>query len=189
MKRLTFKFLQREDLEDKICTFRIENLSVSDDAIDYDDIKLDIGDDPYRGEFQSFSSNSVSTESVFEGVLNAFLRDDTQSFEYIEGWEVFSKLKEKQINQDGLLLKFPQIEFGSIEMYKLDLAIGEWKYYTCCEKVMLLAEGNDISTDSEFFFTNALIEDLEKIDKGESYIYMSDELNKYMPEMLEKEEE
>ena len=186
---LKFKFKQRDDLKGCLCTLVVEDLDVQEDGIEYWNVSFSLGDKPYNGEFENFQGR-VDSVDVFRGVVNAYLRNDTESFEYLDGWTVFDSLKEKyqKHNDSGkLLMEFPQISCGDVEVYSLELAVPGWRYYRILddENSMLIDDEGYISTDYFGFYYSALVDELQKIKDGAECLYMSDELKENMDELLE----
>ena len=183
--KVKFKFLQREDIAGKTCTFNMTGLMVTETSIDFEDIDLSIGGAPYRG-FSSFAKERVPVLEVFDGVLNAYLREDTKDFEFLEGWDVFDPLKKQARKEAGLLKRFIQIRNAEAAANILILALPGRRYYIpedyLMDEPLLLNEGGEILTDYEFLFENSLVDDLDEIRGGtEKPLFMSsfirDELN------------
>lgn len=188
MDTFIVKFKNRDNIE---ATFETEEISVSDEGVIFDEVTLYIDGKPYNGDFSSFSKNSVPEDEIFIAIINAYLRNDTEDFDYIEGWEFFDDLKQLQTYDEGLIISFPQVTIweDEIDIYELQLATEEEKFYTFCENCMLLSKDNAILTDQEPFYGNAFIEELKEIDKGtKKILYITKYFKDNIKEILEEYE-
>lgn len=164
---LIFQFKQKENMAGKPCVFELENLLISEEDIEFEVMGFTIDGKDYDGEFSSFVKNHVDTEDVFEGILNAYLRNDWEDIEFISGWSVFDDLKSRQKYDGDLLTEFPQVSYIDIMQYVLELAVEERRYYRAdYDYVCLLNSGGAILTDMDGFYENALLEDTKAIEKG-----------------------
>lgn len=155
--------------------------SGEDLKVDYDDVKLfltsDDGINEYEGGITSWHSNNMSASEIFESVLNSYLRgDNTGTSPYGDSWAFFNRITELRLVENYLLVKFPQISVGSIDMYSLQLAVSGRNYYSHEDEFMMLDDDNAIVTNYECFYSNAMGEDLaDIIQKKLDCIYMGND--------------
>ena len=166
---------------DKIASFNVEGLTVTTDGVGYDfgGLNLKLDGKLYNGEISSFRANRVSDREIFEGIINAYLRNDTANVEFIEGFEAFALLKSLQQYDGEMLTAFPQIDMRSnhADIYKLDLATEDERFYSDGDLYMLLDKDGNIITDYEDFYTEAISEALNEINSGEvSALYIDSDL-------------
>ena len=89
MNTLIAKFKKRDNI---VAKFQIENLTVTQTNIDFEELELYLDNKEYDGDFSSFRTNHVPADEVLIGLINAYLRNDTEDLEYINGWEIFDSL-------------------------------------------------------------------------------------------------
>ena len=65
-----------------------------------------------------------------------------------------------------LLLQFPFLDSGDIHLYSLDLATSSRRYYSYCDKVMVLNADNKLITADEDFYEDELFFDITAILSG-----------------------
>lgn len=184
--RLWFDITVSHDDEDEsVGMFALTNpvISGSDEdlKVDYDDVKLFLSSDDsiseYEGGITSWHSNNMSASEIFESVLNSYLRgDNTSTAPYGDSWGFFNCISELRSVENYLLVKFPQISVGRIDMYSLQLAVSGRNYYSHEDEFMMLDDDNAIVTDYECFYSNAMGEDLaDIIQKKLDCIYMGND--------------
>ena len=198
MTTLIARFKKRDNI---IAKFQIEDLTVTQTNIDFEDLELYLDDKEYNGDFSSFRTNHVPVDEVLMGLINAYLRNDTEDLEYINGWEIFNSLKDLQRYDSTpeyiqkyktpLLTAFPQMQpWGEIIVYELQLATDEERFYTVDDYCMLTDENSVILTDMEGFYDNAFIEELIEVNKGtKPILYITPYLKNHMKEIIEDFEE
>ena len=171
-EELTFCFRKRKDIPG-LCRIELGGFKVAIDEAWYDYARVFIDDKPYNGEFKSFTG-TVSEDKVFLAIANAYLRGDTEDFDFISGWETFDSLKEGQaFSESGLMMSFPQIGEDHVTEYTLDLAVKGRRYYSSDSGVMILTDGGSVATDIEEFYVNALLDEAKAVAAGEC-LYVSD---------------
>lgn len=185
METFIVRFKNRDNIE---AIFEAEEISASDEGVIFDEVTFYINDKPYDGEFSSFSKNSVPEDEIFIAVINAYLRNDTEDFDYIEGWDFFDDLKQLQTYDEDIMVTFPQVTIwgDEIDIYELQLATKGEKFYTFCENCMLLSKDNAILTDQGPFYENAFINELKKINTGtQKILYITKYFKDNIKEILE----
>ena len=180
---LTFDFNVKDETNHG--KFVIDNMRIDTEedslAIDYDNIQLFINDAIYTGGIHSFCENNVSASTMFDSVLNAYLRNDTESYSnFNENWSLFSKFESYKEYRDDLLIKFPVYNY-SLKVYELQLATPKHKYYNYEDYFLMLDVNNKVVTDIEAFYLSAIGEDIANIlqDK-ERCLYMSDDCKRWI---------
>lgn len=198
MTTLIARFKKRDNI---VAKFQIEDLTVTQTNIDFEELELYLDDKKYDGDFSSFRTNHVPADEVLIGLINAYLRNDTEDLEYINGWEIFDPLKDLQRYDSTpeyirkyktpLLTAFPQMQpWGEIIIYELQLATDEEKFYTVDDYCMLTDENSVILTDMEGFYDNAFIEELTEVNKGtKPILYITPYLKNHMKEIIKDFEE
>lgn len=194
MNTLIAKFKKRDNI---VAKFQIEDLTVTQTNIDFEELELYLDNKEYNGDFSSFRTNHVPADEVLMGLINAYLRNDTEDLEYINGWEIFDSPKDLQRydstpeyiqkHKTPLLTAFPQMQpWGEIIIYELQLATDEERFYTAYDYCMLTDKNGVILTDMEGFYDNAFIEELREIDKGtKPILYITKYLKDNIKEILE----
>ena len=194
MNTLIAKFKKRDNI---VAKFQIENLTVTQTNIDFEELELYLDNKEYDGDFSSFRTNHVPADEVLIGLINAYLRNDTEDLEYINGWEIFDSLKDLQRydstpeyiqkHKTPLLTAFPQMQpWGEIIIYELQLATDEERFYTAYDYCMLTDKNGVILTDMEGFYDNTFIEELREIDRGtKPILYITKYLKDNIKEILE----
>ena len=188
MTILKFKFANKPNIKFKTGRFEIDGLHIngidSDLEINYDKLNCYLDDELYTGDISTWSLHNVTSDYLFESVLSSYLRDNTEEFEeFDDEWEIFKKIKDKRVFEDGLLVKFPAYEFG-LTTYVLYFATTKFRYYSNDHgDVLMLDEENKIVTDIEAFIENSEFEDIGNILlKKERCIYGQD----YVDEMIDE---
>ena len=194
MNTLIAKFKKRDNI---VAKFQIEDLTVTQTNIDFEELELYLDNKEYNGDFSSFRTNHVPADEVLMGLINAYLRNDTEDLEYINGWEIFDSPKDLQRydstpeyiqkHKTPLLTAFPQMQpWGEIIIYELQLATDEERFYTAYDYCMLTDKNGVILTDMEGFYDNAFIEELREIDRGtKPILYITKYLKDNIKEILE----
>ena len=194
MTTLIARFKKRDNI---VARFQIEDPTVTQTNIDFKELKFYLDNKEYDGDFSSFRTNHVPADEVLMGLINAYLRNDTEDLEYINGWEIFDSLKDLQRYDSTpeyiqkyktpLLTAFPQMQpWGEIIIYELQLATDEERFYTVDDYCMLTDENSVILTDMEGFYDNAFIDELKKINRGtKPILYITKYLKDNIKEILE----
>lgn len=188
---LTFEF-NTDKAQWKKGRFEINNLEIIGNDknldIEYDDIKFYIDDKLYNGEISTWAKNNVSTDFLFESVLNSYLRNNTSEFDkFGDEWSIFSKIKNLTIEDNGLIIKLPKYDYG-LQLFELDLAIPGFRYYSYNDYCMLLNEEGEILTNIENFYFDSLVEDICKVLKEEiKCLYKSENIDYMIKNMGGKE--
>lgn len=176
MTTLTFEFFENNKY--KIGKFDIDELKIigsgEDTDIEYDDIKFYIDGQLYDGERTTWAGQRLSTSDIFEQVLSAYLREETNEYKNFEGFEIFKQMESLKEWKDDLLVKFPYYGYG-LRIYELDLATPASKYYHSGDMFLVLNNNNEIVTDMECFYESAFYEDLCDILKDEVKCLYKDE--------------
>ena len=171
------------------CMFEVDNLRVSKNTLDYDTVTLYIDGevyDPYTKKLTNWAGTYGDSVTLFEFVLNAYLRDDNTDFQFNDDWKKFDTFKSMATVENGLVTLLPQYDGFDVIFYELDLATDEFKYYMQNDSFMLLDKNNSIVTDEEFFFTQAYDEDTAAILKGEKKaLYTGENWDLYVAENKE----
>lgn len=179
---LTFKFKEGE-YSGKTGRFEITDLRVlSYDPLDYDTVKLYIDDKEYQGEFSSWAKDHLDAVDLVQDILNEYLRDDFTNVEFLDGWNIFDEIKNKNTKvENGITTQIPQCPYD-LFVYDLSLQTEDYKFYICDDMFLMLdAATNAIITDEEFFFNQAFYEEAEKIYEGElKPIYSDENLRSYI---------
>ena len=167
---LTFEFA--DNAKWKTGKFVFDDIQVigeGDDVnIQYDNIELYLDGNLYKGDISTFHSNSMSTDELFESVLNSYLCNNTGEYKsFGSEWSVFSKIMDKtEEDENGLPIKLPVYDGFDIVMYELQLATPECRYYVYDDDYMVLDNNGEVVTDYEFFYTQAFEADLYECLKG-----------------------
>ena len=176
MTTLKFDFL--EDNKYKTGKFEIDNLQIigsgEDTEIEYDDIKFYEEGKLYDGERSTWSGQRLSASNIFEQVLSAYLREETNDYMNFEGFEIFKQMESLKEWKDDLLVKFPVYDYR-LSIYELDLATPTARYYHSADMFLVLNNNNEIVTDMECFYESAFYEDLCAILKDEIKCIYKDE--------------
>jgi len=176
MTTLTFEFF--EDSKYKTGKFDIDELKIigsgEDTDIEYDDIKFYIDGKLYDGDRTTWAGQRLSASDIFEQVLSAYLREETNEYKNFEGFEIFKQMESLKEWKDDLLVKFPYYDYG-LRIYELDLATPASKYYHSGDMFLVLNNNNEIVTDMECFYESAFYEDVCAILKDEVKCLYKDE--------------
>ena len=175
--------------------FLVENLRVDADdkePVKYDKIALFLNNQEYDGRYENWYGQKASADDLFEAVLNNCLRGDIgeeeipapewrQTFQALENQYV--KLDESKIT----VIQYPQIHYGELELWTVDLETEKHKYVRFNDEVKLLNSKNSIICDIEPMVTGKLYEDAGAILCGElDYIYQSEDLKEMMEEQKDE---
>ena len=134
---LTFDFTN--DAKWQSGKFIIDNLRIvgegDDLEVDYDDIHLYLDDKLYEGGISTWYTNSVSTDWLFENVLNSYLRNNTAEYSNFGGdWGIFNQILDMTEKEGDLIIKLPVYDSG-VNLYELELATPENRYYSYCYSI------------------------------------------------------
>lgn len=182
---LTFEFTDKAKW--KTGKFVIDDLQVvgegDDVEVEYDDIQLYLDDKLYEGGINTWSTNDVSADWLFENTLNSYLRNNTSEYKnFGEGWSIFSQLLDMTEKEGDLITKLPVYDFG-IQLYELDMATPENRYYSHDDSFIMLDNNGEIVTDYEEFYSEAMLRDIYDILTGTTEcLYMG-----YNPKEMIKE--
>lgn len=183
---LTFTF---NEFKYKEGMFKVDNLTVIDTLdnynVDYDNIELYLDGKPYAGDINTWSTNGVTVDYIFDEVVSAYLRNDTYDYSnFGSEWEAFDLLKNMGKVEDGIVTVLPVYSCGEVELYDLDLATPELRYYCGNDSYLLLRDNGEVVTDMEHFYTEGMIEDLCDILKGDvECVYMGYNPKEFIKEM------
>ena len=167
--KLIFNF-NEDKAQFKTGRFEIENLEVVNDDIYYDDIKVFLDGELYKGSIKTWAGFNVSPHYMFDSIINAFLRNDKALYKDFQGFDAFKPLEKlREYDKNELMLRFPAYENG-IGSYNLDLATPEARYYINDDGpyFLLLDPEGGILTDMECFFESALYADLCDVLKNKT---------------------
>ena len=184
MIKLPFTFTENTKYAGQSGYFEISEVDIQSDSLD---VTLYIDGKRYDGGISTFTDNNVSADFLFENVLNSFLRVNTREFTFSKEWEEnFAYIAFLCVFDDkGLLREFPQLNCGSFDMYKLDLAVPERRFYSHDDDFILMGKEGEIITNVEAFWQSALEEDLKSCLEGKQEIlYMSDNIKTFIEEGL-----
>lgn len=180
MKSLPLSFTENTKFAGQNWLFELSEvdiMSASRDVTLYIDGKL------YEGGISSFTENNLSAESLFESVFNSFLRGNTKEFVFPKVWdEEFAYAKALCVyDKDGLLKTFPQLRYDSFEMYQLELAVPDRRFYSHDEDFILMGKEGDLITDVEAFWQSAIEEDITDCLSGKTEaLFMSDNVKGFI---------
>lgn len=153
-------------------TFYIEGPDIraigNDFEITYDDIRLDVDGQPYDGSAESWAGHKYTVDEIFEQVLSSYLRQDGAYTEFTQAWDIFSEIEDLKVYKNGMLIKFPVYDWSGISMFSLAYATPEHRYYSCDDQVLMLDENNEVITDMEMFYMEALMEDITNVFLGDT---------------------
>lgn len=167
---LTFDFTDNANW--KSGKFVIDNLRVvgegDDLEVDYDDIQLYLDGELYEGGISTWSTNDVSADWLFENTLNSYLRNNAAEYSnFGEGWNIFSQILDMTEKEGDLITKLPVYDFG-VNLYELELATPENRYYSYGDSFLVLDNESKIVTDYEEFYSEAMLQDLYDILTGKT---------------------
>lgn len=158
---LSFEF--NEGAKFKNGKILIDDLKIINDSIEYGSLEVYLDGEKYTGGINTFAENNVSADWLFNSILNAYLRNDTSGYKsFSEDWSVFKSLESKKEYKDDLVVKLPIYNYDEVEVYDLDLATKQFRYYSCVDRFIMLDLEGKVITDIEAFYTNAMWEDLAK---------------------------
>ena len=133
----------------------------------YDDIQLFVDGKPYDGSAESWGGHKYTVDDIFEQVLSGYLKGDGTYTSFSEGWSAFKKLDDLKGYKGNLLVTLPVYNNDAIELYELELATPDNTYYSYGDSVMMLDKNNEVVTDAEHLYMEALEEDIESIINGQ----------------------
>lgn len=181
---LTFEFA--DGLKYKTGKFILENPEIIGDEdmhVEYDDIELYLDGELYEGGINTWRENNISTDALFENILSSYLwHNMAEHKNFGEGWSIFSDMTDLEEWEGDLLVKLPVYSDG-IQIYELDLATPEFRYYNCEDEFLLLDTAGRVVTDMEEFYSESIWEDIYNVLKGTTpCLYMG-----YNPKAMIKE--
>jgi len=152
--------------------FIIDNLRIVGEGdnleVNYDDIQLYLDGELYEGGISTWTTNSVSTDELFESVLNSYLRNNTAEYSNFGGdWSIFNQILDLTEKEGDLIIKLPVYDFG-VNLYELELATPENRYYSYGDSFLVLDNDGKIITDYEEFYSEAMLQDLYDILTGKT---------------------
>lgn len=170
------KFVLSADQSHEVGVFDVEALTTGEQYLGMDpagfsycSVLLTLDDHTYDYSLFTWAGTSLSTEELFESVLNAYLRDDTKSYiAFGKNWKKYFGSYRAQ-NYGGLAL--PVARDGKIRLFELQLETENYKFYHLDEDneyLALYVKDNSILTTSEPFYMSALCEELEDIARGDT---------------------
>lgn len=167
---MNFKIFDEES-KWEIGRFEIENLKVIDEKgkkrISLGRIQTYLDGALYQGGIETWAHSNVKDEELFTSVLNAYLRDDVETYHYGDEWDFFKELK--LTGGSGPAEKILQYVAGAFEEYALILAVPERRYYIFEDDAcMLCNEEGGIITDIDMFLMNELYKDIVHVLKEET---------------------
>lgn len=166
----------------KDCYFDVENLSVTGEDVVYDDILLYIDGELYDQSAETWAGHKLSDSDIFNQVINAYLRNDSEYYSFTSDWNIFDAFLADSEYVGNIPIELPQLFFDSVDMYTLDLATTDFRFYlTESGDFLALNKNGGIVTDYENFYLSALYEEIEDILNGTTEcLYMSEELKEYV---------
>ena len=167
------------------------NYDKEEDLIQYEDISLYLDDKLYTGGISTFIHNNVSVEFLFDSVLNAYIRNDTEEFNnFGEEWNIFRTNLQLNTTGDKILQVYDgNYGEGIIKTYELQLAKDGLYYYTYEDEAMIVDEKGDIRTNIPEFYFSAFVEEMIAIwTKDEKYSYMNPEVDRWVKDYGGKEQ-
>ena len=187
MADLELSFTLKDGKRWKEGRFEINGLNIIDTdgnyEVTYDDLELFVDGEPYDGSAEAWSGHRYSAEEIFDFALSSYLMNDGTYTSFSDSWSVFVDLENLKEYQGDLLIKLPVYRIDEVVIYDLDLATPNNTYYTSDDEVMMLNADNEIVTDMEEFYMEAIEEDITKILKGElECLYMGYNVKEYIKE-------
>jgi hypothetical protein len=167
---LTFEFADKAKW--KTGKFVFDDLQIvgadDDVEVEYNDIQLYLDDKLYEGGINTWSTDNLSADALFEDVLNSYLRNNTGEFKsFGPEWSVFSEILDMTEKDGDLVMKLPVYNMG-FHLYELDLATPDTRYYSYDDNFIVLDNNGEIITDYEEFYSEAMIQDLRDIITGKT---------------------
>ena len=168
--------------------FEINGLTVVDTGdnyeIDYEDLELFVDGEPYDGSASNWAGQKYTAEQIFDQVLSGYLMNEGIYSSFSDDWSVFSDLNNLKEYEGDLLIKLPIFKYDEICVYELDLATPDNRYYSYIDEVMMLDNNNEVVTDVEEFYMEALEEDVTNILQGDlECLYMGYNVKEMIKEM------
>lgn len=187
MADLELSFTLKDGKRFKEGVFYIDGLTIIDTdgnyEINYDDIELELDGKPYDGTLEVWRGY-LSTEDIFDQVLSGYLMNDGTYTSFSEDWSAFTDLENLKEYQGDLLIKLPVFRIDEVVIYELDLATPDHRYYIADDEVMMLDSDNEIVTDMENFYMEAIEEDITDILRGDlECLYMGYNVKQYIEEV------
>ena len=166
----------------KDCYFDVDDLNMTSEDITYDDINLYIDGSLYDGESTTWSGRRLKPSDFFNQVINAYLRNDSESYSFDSDWSIFDSMLQDSDYVGNIPIELPQLFLDSVDMYTLDLATTDFRFYlTESGDFLALNKNGGLVTDYENFYLPALYEEIEEILNGTTEcLYMSEELKEYI---------
>lgn len=180
--RLTFEF-NNPDFQYQSGRLDILNLTIlpiqNKDVpfeMDYEKVALYFNDERYDGNLATFFTNHLSEYELLENIVNHYLRDD-KLMSFGEEWDkAFGQVRESLTkNKDGLITRLPQLDGEEVNLMHLDFATEGFRFYSKDDTYLLLDENNEIITNLDFFYEQAIIEEIALTLTGKKECLYQDE--------------
>ena len=170
----------------KNIVFTVEGLEIKRGEINCEVPTVLIDGNEYSDEYSTWSGTTLNNYDLFEDMLNLYLREDTYSVEsFGDEWFIFDVIKNKIVRENGVIVAFPFVDYGTVGMYELELATTDYRFYSHFDDCLVLDKDGGVITDYESFYTSALYDELALIKKGETECLYIDS---YLKEWCDSEE-
>jgi len=178
-----FSVEMTEKAKMKNIIFTVEDLEIGNEEVNCSVTSVLIDGVEYQGEYVTWAGRNLDNLDLFEDILNIYIRGGkffVRSFS--KEWSVFNSLKDSAVKENGIITVLPVVEYGCVDRYELELATDNYLFYIDfgSDFLMLDTDGN-VVTDVEFFYTDALYDEIASIAKGETVChYISPSLKEWV---------
>lgn len=172
------------------CYFDVEDLSVTEDELVFDEVILYINDEPYDGSSETWAGHKMSDDDIFEQVVNAYIRNDSTDYTgFGNDWSVFDPILSniEYDNGSNIAITLPVVEFNEIVVYELNMATTGFRFYNYDDEFLVLDSNGGVVTDYESFYASAIFEEYEYIMNGKTEcLYITPDVEEYLSEEYEE---
>ncbi len=179
--KIVLSFRLKGGLYCKDGRFEAENLKVTDEGIEYSDLKFFRDGERYDRDIETWAGHKLYDSDILAQVINAYLRKDKGYEFFSDEWEeILRPLIAKKT--DTLL---PAYRYNGLELYELELKTDHASFYRHEDEYLVLDDKNQVLTDICEFFMAALEEALNGIATGAfTCLYAKDEVKAYAAELV-----
>lgn len=143
------------------------DMSKEYEQITYDDLKLFLDDKPYDNSIETWAGYKLDASYLFDLTITAYIGKN-ETYTFGDEWKIFDKADALKEEQDGLIIKLPIYDCDEFQVYELEYATPQFRFYSYYSNFLMLNNEGKTVTDVDAFYTQGLYSEICRVIKGET---------------------